>query len=197
MKDRLSESDKDKLKKDLEQKWEVPTSQLLDKLSAEISHDFKWEKNPWVYQESIKDLLKLKEKLDNKKDLLNLEEEINKLSSHLSDEKKKEFALAIKWAKEILKNSKDLISDIKDEINIFTPTTWDFTTKVFGQKYITRWKNPQNISDQLIGWWVGLFNSTEAIARISVSLLVWVWKSIPDTYNILTWKSEYDWFKDI
>ena len=197
MPERLSESEKEELKNTLKNNWEVPTSQLLEKLSAEISSNFTWEKNSIINQDSIKKLLNLKEKITNKEDLSQLENEINNLSSHLSEEKKQEFSLAIKWAKEILKNSKDLISDIKDEINIFTPIDQNFTTKIFGQKNINRWKNPQSISDEIIGGWIWLFNSTEAVAKISINLLIWVWKTIPDTYKILTWKAEYDWFKDV
>lgn len=201
MKERLSDSEKTKLKDRLQQNWEVPTSQLLEKLSLEISSNFQWEENPWVYKEGIKKLLELKQKINNAEDLSNLQDEINKLSAHLSEEKKQEFSLAIKWAKEILKNSKELIeelnSDIKDDINIFNPKDWDFTTKLFGQKLINRAKNPQNMSDELIWWGIGLFNSWEAVARVTVDLLIWIWKTIPDTYKILTWKAETDAFKNV
>ena len=197
MKERLSDSEKTKLKQKLLNNWEVPTSSLLEKLSAEISHNFKWEKNPWVYQESIKKLLKLKGKIDSKQDISDLENEINRLSTHLSTEKKNEFSLAIKWAKEILKNSRDLISDIKDEVNIFSPKTWDFTTKLFWQKNINRALNPQNITDEFIGWWIWLFNSAEAVAKLTVNILIWIWKTIPDVYKILSGKAKYDGFKDI
>ena len=197
MKERLSDSEKQKLKNKLGSSWEVATSYLLEKLSAEISNNFKWEKNPWVYQESIKKLLKLKENIDSKQDISALEYEINKLSTHLSTDKKNEFSLAIKWAKEILKNSRDLISDIKDEINIFSPKTWDFTTKLFWQKNINKALNPQNITDELIGWWIWLFNSAEAVAKITVNILIGIWKTIPDVYKIMSGKGKYDGFKDI
>ena len=197
MKDRLSESKKNRLKQELSNNWEVPTSSLLEKLSAEISHNFKWEKNPGIYKESVTRLLKLKEKIDSKQDILKLEDEINKLSSHLPTDTKKEFSLAIKWAKEILKNSQDLISNIKDEINIFSPNTWDFTTKLFWQKNISKALNPQNITDEIIGWWIWLFNSAEAVAKITVHILIWIWKTIPDVYKILSGKGKYDGFKDI
>ncbi len=197
MKNRLSESEKEKLKDKLKSSGEIPTSNLLEKLSSEIALNFKWEKNPWVYKESIKKLLNLKEKIDKKADVSKLEEELHKLSSHLSEEKKQEFRLAIEWAKEILKNSRDLISDIKDEINIFTPSDWDFTTKIFWQPLIKRWKNPQSIWDQILWGWIWLFNSTEAIGKISVNLLVGVWKTLPDIYKIISGKGEYDGFKNI
>jgi hypothetical protein len=155
------------------------------------------KKNPWIYKESIKKLINLQEKVNNKKDILDIEEELKKLSSHLSEDKKEEFKLAIKWAKEILKNSRDLIDDIKKDINLFSPDDWKFTTKIFGQKLLNRWKNPQNIWDELIGWWIWLFNSGEAIANISVKLLVWIWKTIPDLYKIVSGKGEYDWFKKV
>ncbi len=197
MKERLSTSQKEKLKQKLSNNWEVPTSSLLEKLSSEISSNFKWEKNPWIYKESVKKLLKLKEKIDSKQDITDLEGEINKLSSHLSTDKKQEFLLAIKWAKEILKNSQDLIWDIKDEINIFSPKTWDFTTKLFWQKNISKALNPQNITDEIIGWWIWLFNSAEAVTKITVNILIWIWKTIPDMYKILSGKGKYDWFKDV
>jgi hypothetical protein len=40
MKERLSESEKDKLKNKLTNKSEIPTSSLLEKLSSEISNNF-------------------------------------------------------------------------------------------------------------------------------------------------------------
>jgi len=196
MQERLSDSEKDNLKNKLKQSWKS-SSYLLDKLSSEIASNFWNKKNPWIYKESIKNLLKLKENINSKNDIFNLKEKLKNLSSHLSEEKKKEFILAIEWAKEILKNSRDLIKNIKNDLNIFKPDDWKFTTKVFWQKLLNRWKNPKNVSDQLIWWWIWLFNSTEAITKISVNILIWVWKTIPDIYNILRWKASYDWFKDI
>lgn len=197
MNERLSNSEKEKLKVKLENEWKTSTSNLLEKLSSEISNTFWVETNPWIHKESIKKLINLQEKISNKNDSIKLEEELKKISSHLSEEKKKEFLLAIYWAKEVLKNSKDLINDIKKDINIFSPKDWDFTTKLFWQKLIAKWKKPETIIDQFIGWWIWLFNSSEAIAKISVSLLIWIWKSIPDVYKIFSWKWEYNWFKDI
>lgn len=197
MKERLSESEKTKLKNKLINQNKVPTSSLLEKLSNEISNNFWVKKNPWIYKESIKKLINLQEKVNNKNDISNIEEELKKLSSHLSEDKKEEFKLAIKWAKEILKNSRDLIDDIKKDINIFSPKDWDFTIKIFGQKLLNRWKSPQNIWDELIGWWIWLFNSAETVAKISVKLLIWIWKTIPDIYKIVSGKWEYDWFKKV
>ena len=197
MSERLSESEKEKLKDKLRSSWRLPTSSLLEKLSSEISRNFSNKKNPWIYKESVKKLIKLEEKIKNNDNIAEIEKELENLSSHLSEEKKKEFRLAIEWAKEILKNSRDLIDNIKSDINIFTPKTWDFTTKVFWQKLLQRAKNPKTFSDEIIWGWIWLFNSSEAIAKISVNLLIWIWKSIPDIYKIISWKAKYDWFKDI
>lgn len=197
MKANLNDSEKEKLKSKIENTWEVPTSSLLEKLSYEISKNFWKEKNPWIYKESIKDLIKLKEKIDNKKNRDELEEKLQNLSSHLSEKNKKDFRLAIKGANEILKNSKDLIDDIKKNINIFNGKDWKFTTKLFWQKLLNKAKNPLNISDQIIWWWIWLFNSSEAISIISINLIIWVWKTIPDIYKIFSWKWKYNWFKNI
>lgn len=197
MNERLSDSEKEKLKNKIKESWNIPTSALLEKLSSEISKNFSNKKNPTTYKESIKKLINLENKIKNKTDIYNLEEELKNLSAHLSEKKKKEFRLAIEWAKEILKNSRDLIEDIKKDINIFTPKDWEFTTKIFWQKLLYKAKNPQNFWDQLIWWWIWLFNSSEAIAKISINLLIWIWKTIPDIYKIFSWKWEYDWFKDI
>ena len=197
MKANLTDSEKEKLKSKIENTWEVPTSSLLEKLSYEISKNFWKEKNPWIYKESIKDLIKLKEKIDNKKNRDELEEKLQNLSSHLSEKHKKDFILAIKGANEILKNSKDLIDDIKKNINIFNGKDWKFTTKLFWQKLLNKAKNPLNISDQIIWWWIWLFNSSEAISVISINLIILVWKKIPDIYKIFSWKWKYNWFKNI
>jgi len=194
---RLSDSEKEKLKDKIKNSWEVPTSSLLEKLAKEISNNFSNEKNSKINSESIKKLLSIKEKIENQKDLEKIENQLNNLSSNLSEEKKKEFRLAIEWAKEILKNSRDLIDDIKKDINIFSWETWEFTTKLFWQKLLNRAKNPQNFWDELIWWWIGLFNSAEAISKISINLLIWVGKTVPDLYKIFSWKWEYDGFKDI
>lgn len=195
MKERLSESEKSKLKNKLINKSEIPTSSLLEKLSSEISSNFAKKNDNKKYTESIKQLINLEEKINNKVDIENLEKELKSLSSHLSNEKKEELKLAIKWAKEILKNSRDLIDDIKKDINLFSPKDWDFTTRLFGQSLLNKAKNPQNFSDEIIWWWIWLFNSSEAVAKISVKLLIWVWKTIPDIYKIIRWKWEYDGFK--
>ena len=197
MKERLSDSEKEKLKNKLNNSWETPTSSLLEKLSQEISSNFWVKKNPWIYKEEIKKLINLQEKIQNKNDILKLEEELKNLSSHLSEEKKKEFRLAIEWAKEILKNSKDLIEDIKKDLNIFKSEDWKFTTKLFWQKLLNKWKNPQNFSDEIIWGSIWLFNSSEAVAKISIKLIIWIWKTIPDIYKIFSWKWEYDGFKKV
>lgn len=197
MNEKLSNSKKNKLKDKLNNSKELPTSNLLEKLSKEISKNFSNKKNPWIYEESIKKLLTLENKINNNNNINELEDELKKLSSHLSEEKKKEFLLAIKWAKEILKNSRDLIDDIKKDINIFSPDDWVFTTKIFGQSLLTRWKNPQNITEEILWWGIWLFNSSEAIAKISIKLIIWIWKSIPDIYKIISWKWKYNWFKNI
>ena len=197
MNERLSDSQKEKIRNKLNNNWEIPTSSLLEKLSQEISSNFWVKKNPWIYKESIKKLINLQEKIDSKTDIAKIEEELKTLSSHLSEEKKKEFRLAIEWAKEILKNSRDLIDNIKKDINIFSPKDWDFTTKLFWQNLLKRAKNPKNIKDELIWWGIWLFNSSEAIAKISVKLLIWVWKAVPDLYKIFSWKAEYNGFKKV
>ena len=198
MVDRLSDSEKERKKNELKQSW-INSWYLLEKLSSEITKNFWNKKNPWIYKESVKNLLKLKENINSKNDIYNLKEELINLSAHLSEKQKQDFILAIEWAKEILKNSRELIDEIKNNVNdnIFSPKDWEFTTKVFWQKLLNRWKNPKSISDQFIWWWIWLFNSTEAIAKISINLLVWIWKSIPDIYKIISWKAKYDWFKDI
>lgn len=194
---RLSFSEKEKHKNNIENTWDFSTIKLLESLSQEISKEFQWNESPWIYQESIKKLLLLKEKINTQKNNELLKSEIKKLSQHLSDDKKKEFLLAIEWAKEVLKNSRDLIANIKDEINIFTPHDWKFTTQLFWQKYINRWKNPQNITDEIIWGWIWLFNSAEAITTVSVKVLIWIWKTIPDVYSLIKGTSEYDGFKNI
>ncbi len=196
MKDRLSESKKEQLIKEWKEQW-MSTHKLLEKLSYEISHQFRGEKNAWVYQESVKKLLRLKSRIQNKEQLDTLQQELQNLSHHLSEKQKKDFHDAIEWAKEILKNSHDLIDEIKDEFNIFHPENGSFTTKIFWQDRIHRWQNPQNFSDQIIGWWIWLFNSSEAIANISIKLIIWIWKSIPDTYKILSGKAKTNAFKNI
>lgn len=196
MNNRLSDSQKEKIKNKLENSWEISTSILLEKLSSEISRNFPNKKN-LEYQNSIKKLINLQEKIENKSDINKIENELKNLSSHLSEKKKIEFRLAIEWAKEIIKNSKELIDNIKKDINIFTPKNWDFTTKLFWQKLLNKAKNPKNLWDELIWWWIWLFNSSEAVAKVSINLLIWIWKTVPDIYKIFSWKWEYDWFKKI
>ena len=118
MKERLSTSEKEKLKTKLENEWKTSTYNLLEKLSSEISNTFWVKQNPWIYKESIKKLISLQENINNENDSKRLDEELKNISAHLSEEKKKEFILAIKWAKEVLKNSKELIYAIKKSCQI-------------------------------------------------------------------------------
>ena len=103
MKERLSDSEKDKLKDKLKQSWK-DSSYLLDKLSSEIAFNFWNKKNPWIYKESIKNLLKLKENINSKNNIFNLKEELKNLSSHLSEENKKAYKNSFNIKKEELIN---------------------------------------------------------------------------------------------
>ncbi|MDQ7009833.1 MAG: hypothetical protein Q9M94_06070 [Candidatus Gracilibacteria bacterium] len=197
MNERLSNSEKEKIKNKLHNSGEIPTSGLLEKLSSEISNNFGVKKNPGIYKESIKKLLTLENKINNNTDIKKLEDELKKLSSHLSEEKKKEFILAIKGAKEIIKNSRDLIENIKKDINIFSGEDGNFTTKLFGKNLLNKAKNPHNIGDEIIGGGIGLFNSMEAITKISAHLLIGIGKTIPDIYKIISGKGEYNGFKNM
>lgn len=193
----LSESKKEELKKKLKESWQVPTSELIEKLASEIEESF-WKKEAnLISKESLIKLFELKETIWKSSNNTDFEEEVKKMSSSLSEQEKKDFYYAILWAKEVIKNSRDLTKEFKDEIHIFQPWKNDgfLANKIFWEKWINKWKNPWCKKDQIVWACIWLFNSGEAIAKISVQMLIWIWKSIPDTYLILAWKWEYNGFK--
>jgi hypothetical protein len=57
--------------------------------------------------------------------------------------------------------------------------------------------NPQNFWDQIIGAWVGIFDTSEAIILFTYWLWKWVLLTPYHLYLILTGKWEYEWFSKI
>jgi len=177
--------------------WVLKEKDLLEKLSLEISRDFSISKKlakKLIYKThlSLEDLKK-DIKLDEK-DLST--EDFNPLDKN----KLEKLLFSIKWAKGIIeKLSKSEINKLKKllEKNEFKLNEQDsiILNKIFSQKMILRAQNPQNISDQIMGWSLWIANSVIIITDILYNLWKWIVTSIPDLISIISWKWEIESIK--
>jgi len=108
--------------------------------------------------------------------------------------------LVLKWAKdEINKLSKNEISQLKDIIdnNDLIELDENIIKSLFPAKLITKAKNPQNLSEQILSATLGVTNSTLVIISILYNIWKWIITSIPDLILILRWKWEIENIKKV
>lgn len=189
---RYREDEKNKEKQKQEEFWAEKeiyreSSELLNKLASEISHEF-WidlnEAKRLISWDINDDLSVLKNNITgNNIDSNKLQWAISKAKSQIEDLSKKH--------RENLKNSLDRGS--------YTPEKHNYTSsrKIFSEELVNRAKNPKNYKDQIIWFAIGCIDSGEAVIIYSYEFSKWILLSPYHVYLLLSWKWEYKDFSDI
>ena len=175
-------------KNNIEISSKVDTKNLLNKLAKEIAQKY------WLDIKQVEKLIRSKtgSKLDSLKSMVSSSGETIDLA---------EFKNVIAGAKNVIeKASKDEIELLKGTIEktSLNPNKDIYLSdKFIPQNLMDRAQDPQNLWDNIIGAWIGILNSTEEF----VALLYNIWAGIIKTpyhiYLVVSWKAEYEWFKNI
>lgn len=170
------------------QKLKAETSNLLQSLAQQIASEF------WIDVSEVKSLISSSTlwNLDDLKSWIPGNETIN--ISNLS--------YAITWAKQKIEElSKHQIDSLKNSLDSekYSPETHNYISskKILPDSILQKAYYPQGIWDQIIGLWVGVFDSTEAVILFIYALGKWIILTPYHIFLILTGKWEYDGFKNI
>jgi len=175
--------------------WPLDTKKLLDNLRDNISDEF------WIDKSSAEILIKSKS-IDNlnslKEELYN--SELGSKNEKLSDSKLEKLFFTISWAKELIEqSSRNELNAIKNEIEktiIFQEYTQQLEN-ILPSQIVNDAKNPKNLHHHIL--WVSLWISNSIIKTADILYQIWkgVLKTPYDLYLIISWKWEYNWFKNI
>ena len=170
------------------QRLKAETSTLLQSLATQISQEF------WIDISQVKDFI-------SSSTLWNLDDLRSWITGHeginLAD-----FNSAINSAKSKIENlSKRQIDSLKSSLDSqkYSPESHEYSTsqKILPENILQKAYDPQSFTDHLLGAWVGIFDSSEAVILFVYGL----WKGILLTpyhiYLLLAGKWEYDGFKNI
>lgn len=175
-------------KESISQKPQIDTKNLLNTLAAEIAKKYGLDIN------QVKKLIQSKtwSKLDSLKSMVGSSGESIDVA---------EFKNVIAGAKDVIeKASKDEIELLKwtiEKTKLNPEKDIYLSNKFISSSLIERAQNPQNLWDNIIGAGIWILNSTEKF----VALLYNIWAGIGKTpyhiYLLVSWKADYDWFKNI
>ena len=182
------------------EKWpEENSNVLLEKLLSNISENY------WLKLDSLKKLVEV----ESKEWMIWLKEQITKIKDSsekevlykLSNKNLEELFFALKWAKETISRlSEENIEGLRQEIE----SSWSYpenyaylSDKCLPESLIASAKNPENVSEHILWAFLWTINSTEKILKISLDLLIWIWKWIYDLWLIISWKWAYDISKKV
>jgi len=160
------------------------SSDLLDSLARKIAKEF------WIEISEAKDIIsgKTTGSLDGLKQSLSLER-VTDFESAIQNAKISVENLSKKH-RESLKNTLE-----NTQYNIEKPDY--ISSKIFGEKLLSKAKNPQNFWDQLIWIPMWIWESGEAIVMYSYHLWKWIILSPYHFYLILTGQWTSKDFRDI
>ncbi len=172
--------------------WKYTKSQeMLQSLSNEISKKF------WISKEEAKKMLEKKTWLSLGDFRQELEKETS--TSQLSPEQSEELFYIIDWYKKlIIEKSKLGIETLKWIISresLPSETSGALLLKRLFPEMMTHIHNPQNISDQMSGWIIGLVESGLTLLNICYQIGKGIIKAPYDLYLIATWRWTYDTWK--
>lgn len=162
-------------------KLKAETSNLLQNLAQQIADDF------WIDIAEIKNLI-------SSSTLWNLDE-LKAWISHSENINLEDFKSAINSAKSKIENlSKQKIDSLKKSLDeeFYNPDSHEYKTSknILPQKILQKAYNPQNFWDQLIGAWVGIFDSSEAVILFIYGLWKWILLTPYHIYLIISWRAE-------
>ena len=98
---------------------------------------------------------------------------------------------------------KNEIDSLKSEIEKEKFYGWNYTKKdlliwkYLSDETIRQINNPNNISQNLKWLSIWLFESIAITWKLWYDLIMWLIKTFNDLYKIISWKAEYEWFKNI
>jgi len=175
--------------------WTLDTKKLLDNLHDNISSKYWIDKSSaeiLIKWNSIKNITYLKKELYNS--------EIGTQNEKLSDSKLEKLFFTISWAKELIEqSSKSELNAIKNEIENTAPFQ-EYTNQlesVLPSQIVDDAKNPKNLHHHIL--WASLWVSNSIIKTADILYQIWkgILKTPYDLYLIISWKWEYNWFKNI
>ena len=175
-------------KDNLEKGSKIDTKSLLNKLAKEIAQKYGLDIN------QVKEFIKGKtsSKLDNLKSIVWDSGEAINIA---------EFKNVIAGAKDVIeKASKDEIELLKGTIEktkLNPEKDIYLSNKLLPTGLMDRAQNPQNLWDNIIGASIGILNSTEEIITTLYNIWAGIVKTPYHIYLIVSWKADYDGFKNI
>ena len=178
--------DKEKSLKEINPGIFEETKKLLRELAREISKKF------WIDEELA---IKLIES-ETSYNLELLKQEVKK--EDITDKEIEELLLTIKWAKELIsKNSKEKVSILRWEIESLNNTSIFRNKKLFPDNMLQKATSPANVHEHIL--WIALWSTKTIFSTTEALYKIWAWivKSPYHIYLIISWKWEYDWFKNI
>ena len=98
---------------------------------------------------------------------------------------------------------KNEIDSLKSEIEKEKFYGWNYTKKdlliwkYLSDETIRQINNPNNVSQNLKWLSIWLFESIAITWKLWFDLIIWLIKTFNDLYKIISWKAEYEWFKNI
>ena len=98
---------------------------------------------------------------------------------------------------------KNEIDSLKSEIEKEKFYGWNYTKKdlliwkYLSDETIRQINNPNNVSQNLKWLSIWLFESIAITWKLWYDLIMWLIKTFNDLYKIISWKAEYEWFKNI
>lgn len=174
--------------------WKYTKSQeMLQSLSDEISKKF------WISKEEAKKMLEKKTWLS----LGDFRQELEKAKSTSrlnSDQTEELFYIIDGYKKLIIEKSKLWIETLKWLVSyesLPSETSGALLLKKIFPEMMTHIHNPQNISDQMSGWIIGLVESGLTLLNICYQIGKGIIKAPYDLYLIATWKWTYETWKRI
>lgn len=85
------------------------------------------------------------------------------------------------------------------ERDTYHPETHEFylSAQLFSQKQLERAQNPHSLTDQVLGAWIGLIDSTEAVILFTYALGKWILLTPYHLYLMIMGKASYDGWRKI
>ena len=183
-------SEKPRFEKDekLSSGVQFDTKNLLEKLAKEIAKKYGLDVN------QVKELIrgKTSSKLDSLKSMVGSSGETIDIA---------EFKNVIAGAKDVIeKASKDEIELLKGTIEktkLSPGKDIYLSNRIIPDSFIKRAQDPKNLWDNIIGAGIWILNSTEEIITTLYNIGAGIIKTPYHIYLVVSWKAEYDRFKNI
>lgn len=172
----------------LEKQIRRESSELINKLAHKIAEEF------WIEVSQAKNLISW----EVSDDLQSLKIWIEWSNIQNSEKLQDAIGSAKNSIEDLSKKHRESLKDSLDPKK-YNPESHTFlsSSKILWKSIVSRAQDPQNLSDQIIGIWVGLFDSSEAVILYSYRMGKGVLLSPYHLYLLLSWKWKYPGFSKI